>query len=132
MVDSLKDPVHGTVNIASLSQSLSWMLLGTRLPYRILNQCSQQLYTTFLAERYAVLCYTPCFVLAHTPVLGFSISFILHPLRDSNVVFHTAHIKSVMSQITQGAPHLYYLKLNSLYPSILQPLSPLCVVTLFP
>lgn len=118
--------------LSALLQSLSWMLLGTPLSYRILNQCSQKLYTTFLAEHYAVLCYTPCFMLAYTPLIGFGISFILHPLRDANVVFHTAHIKSMMSQITQGAPHLYYLQLNSPYTSILQLVSPLCVVSVFP
>lgn len=85
MVDSLKDPVHGTVSITSLSQSLSWMLLGTLLLYRILNQCSQKLYTTFLAERYAVLCYTTSVVLAHIPLMGFSISCFLHPLFGSDI-----------------------------------------------
>lgn len=85
MVDSLEDPVHGAVSIASLSQSLFWMLLGTPLPYRILNQCSQKLYTTFLAECYAVLCYTASFVLAHIPLMGFSISCILHPLFGSDI-----------------------------------------------
>lgn len=52
-------------------------------------------------------------------------------LQHSSVAFGIAHIKSVMSQIIQEVLHLYYLKLNSLYPLILQLISPLCGVTGF-
>lgn len=123
MANSLKDPAHATVSIPSVS--IPFLGAPGKTLGLIISSTNGLRSSVPRFWQSIVLC---CAVLYHLlcacPYSLDGIQHLLQPpptvwLRHPSIVFGTAHIQSAVPQIIQGAPHLYYLKLNSPYPSVL-------------